>query len=201
MPQSLDPAPLRTQAGHYLGGMWRGARPLPEQTLHITDGKAETHKERAPSQSPHILEALPWQEPWVSWLLFQLCTNGLRQSLYHQKTWFKIQLCNLVAVQTWASDSCSPSLFPPLQNVELRPTLQGCCATEVREPINSPPHSLRPGSPLGPTQSCAQRTADAPQTSVQGTKDGSVRILMLGVNETRQASEQNHGCSHDTATL
>ena len=59
MPQSLDPAPLRTQAGHYLGGMWRAVRSLPEQTLHITDGKAETHKGRVPSQSPHILEALP----------------------------------------------------------------------------------------------------------------------------------------------
>ena len=153
------------------------------------------------SSAPRFSEALPWQEPSVSWLLFQLCINRLRESLYHQKTWFKIQLCNLLAVQTWASDNTTPSFFPPLKNGEQRPTPQGCCAVQVRKPIDIPPHSPRPGSPLGPTQSSAQCTAGAPQTSVQGAKDRRAQILTLGRNKTSQTSEQDQGCSQDTAIL
>ena len=54
MSQSLDPAPRRTEAGHYLGGVCRAVRPAPEQTLHITDGKAETRRGGQPLSSPYL---------------------------------------------------------------------------------------------------------------------------------------------------
>lgn len=67
--------------------------------------------------------------------------------------------------------------------------------------MNTPLHSPRPRSPLGPTQSSAQSTADTPKISVQGMMDRGVQMLMLSMNETSQILEQKHGERGKSFTL